>query len=184
MDYHYKKEFFRDWYARNKGKITKKEILQVIRTTSANNLQIWMLEKEPAPMKDGQTDTGDRDWLPLRCILRLCSHYDLKLSDFIEGAEDIKPKPRKKAQENAEITELQLKLAAAKQKLAEAKLDYEREINAIHAKYREREDNIRKGYDETIQKLLSRVPEQQQKEWPHMPVNDDAIYGQTDGKKG
>ena len=94
MDYHYKKEFFRDWYARNKGKITKKEILQVIRTTSANNLQIWMLEKEPAPMKDGQTDTGDRDWLPLRCILRLCNHYGLRLSDFIENAEE--PRQRKR----------------------------------------------------------------------------------------
>lgn len=183
MDYCYKKTFFRDWYQANKKEVKKTELMQVLRTSSGNNLNTWLLEKELPPLKDGQPDTGDRDWLPLRCILRLCAYYDLKLSDFIEGAEDIKP--RKKAKTGAANTELQLKLAAANQELAETKLDYEREINAIHASYREREDSIRKGYDETIAKLISRLPDHEQKDWLHMTVNDDGgLYSQTDGKKG
>ena len=153
MAYEYNKKFFRDWFEREK--IKKKDLLQVIQTSSANNLQIWLLEREPTPLKEGQTDTGDRDWLPLRCILRLCNHYGLKISNFIINAEE--PAPQKGRKDNRQ----QLEIAAMKNELLQAKLDHQEEINAIHAKYLEREDRIRKQYDKTIQELLKRLPDKQ-----------------------
>lgn len=153
MAYEYNKKFFRDWFEREK--IKKKDLLQVIQTSSANNLQIWLLEREPAPLKEGQTDTGDRDWLPLRCILRLCNHYGLKISNFIINAEE--PAPQKGRKDNRQ----QLEIAAMKNELLQAKLDHQEEINAIHAKYMEREDRIREQYDKTIQELMKRLPDKQ-----------------------
>lgn len=153
MAYEYNKKFFRDWFEREK--IKKKDLLQVIQTSSANNLQIWLLEREPTPLKEGQTDTGDRDWLPLRCILRLCNHYGLKISNFIINAEE--PAPQKGRKDNRQ----QLEIAAMKNELLQAKLDHQEEINAIHAKYLEREDRIREQYDKTIQELLKRLPDKQ-----------------------
>lgn len=153
MAYEYNKKFFRDWFEREK--IKKKDLLQVIQTSSANNLQIWLLEREPTPLKEGQTDTGDRDWLPLRCILRLCNHYGLKISNFIINAEE--PAPQKGRKDNRQ----QLEIAAMKNELLQAKLDHQEEINAIHAKYLEREDRIREQYDKTIQELLKRLPDRQ-----------------------
>lgn len=153
MAYEYNKKFFRDWFEREK--IKKKDLLQVIQTSSANNLQIWLLEREPAQLKEGQTDTGDRDWLPLRCILRLCNHYGLKISNFIINAEE--PAPQKGRKDNRQ----QLEIAAMKNELLQAKLDHQEEINAIHAKYLEREDRIREQYDKTIQELLKRLPDKQ-----------------------
>ena len=149
MAYKYNKEFFRQWFEREK--IKKKDLLQVIKTSSANNLQIWLLEKEPAPLKEGQTDTGDRDWLPLRCILHLCNHYGLKISDFIVNAEE--PAPQKGRKD----TRQQQELAALKMELLQARLDHQEELNAVHAEYREREDRIREQYDKTIQELLRRL---------------------------
>ena len=153
MAYEYNKKFFRDWFEREK--IKKKDLLQVIKTSSANNLQIWLLEKEPAPLKEGQTDTGDRDWLPLRCILHLCNHYGLKSSKFIINAEE--PAPQKGRKDNRQ----QLEIAAMKNELLQAKLDHQEELNAVHAEYREREDRIREQYDKTIQELLKRLPDKQ-----------------------
>ena len=153
MAYEYNKKFLRDWFEREK--IKKKDLLQVIQTSSANNLQIWLLEREPTPLKEGQTDTGDRDWLPLRCILRLCNHYGLKISNFIINAEE--PAPQKGRKDNRQ----QLEIAAMKNELLQAKLDHQEEINAIHAKYLEREDRIREQYDKTIQELLKRLPDKQ-----------------------
>jgi len=153
MAYEYNKKFFRDWFEREK--IKKKDLLQVIQTSSANNLQIWLLEREPTPLKEGQTDTGDRDWLPLRCILRLCNHYGLKISNFIINAEE--PAPQKGRKDNRQ----QLEIAAMKNELLQAKLDHQEEINAIHAKYLEREDRIREQYEKTIQELLKRLPDKQ-----------------------
>lgn len=186
MEYYYKREFLRDWFERNKKSVTKKEMMQVMGTTSANNLQVWMLEKKPPELKPGQTDTGDRDWLPLRCILRLCSRYDLKISDFIGGAEDIKVSRRRKVAADSPDVEMQLRLAATRQELAETRLDYEQRMNALHARYEEREDMIRKGYDDTIRRLLSRIPAAERQEWPHTgTVSDDGgVYGQTEGEKG
>lgn len=155
MEYYYKREFLRDWFERNKKSVTKKEMMQVMGTTSANNLQVWMLEKKPPELKPGQTDTGDRDWLPLRCILRLCNHYGLKISNFIINAEE--PAPQKGRKDNRQ----QLEIAAMKNELLQAKLDHQEEINAIHAKYLEREDRIREQYDKTIQELLKRLPDKQ-----------------------
>ena len=146
MAYEYNKKFFRDWFEREK--IKKKDLLQVIQTSSANNLQIWLLEREPTPLKEGQTDTGDRDWLPLRCILRLCNHYGLKISNFIINAEE--PAPQKGRKDNRQ----QLEIAAMKNELLQAKLDHQEEINAIHAKYLEREDRIRKLVHENGTTLL------------------------------
>ena len=153
MAYEYNKKFFRDWFEREK--IKKKDLLQVIQTSSANNLQIWLLEREPTPLKEGQTDTGDRDWLPLRCILRLCNHYGLKISNFIINAEE--PAPQKGRKDNRQ----QLEIATMKNELLQAKLDHQEEINAIHAKYLEREDRIREQYEKTIQELLKRLPDKQ-----------------------
>jgi len=153
MAYEYNKKFFRDWFEREK--IKKKDLLQVIQTSSANNLQIWLLEREPTPLKEGQTDTGDRDWLPLRCILRLCNHYGLKISNFIINAEE--PAPQKGRKDNRQ----QLEIAAMKNELLQAKLDHQEEINAIHAKYLDREDRIREQYEKTIQELLKRLPDKQ-----------------------
>lgn len=153
MAYEYNKKFFRDWFEREK--IKKKDLLQVIKTSSANNLQIWLLEKEPAPLKEGQTDTGDRDWLPLRCILHLCNHYGLKISDFIINAEE--PTAHKIRKDHRQ----QLEIAAIKNELLQAKLDHQEELNAVHAEYREREDRIREQYDKTIQELLKRLPDKQ-----------------------
>ena len=48
-----------------------------------------------------------------------------------------------------------------KNELLQAKLDHQEEINAIHAKYLEREDRIREQYDKTIQELLKRLPDKQ-----------------------
>ena len=97
MAYNYNKEFFRDWFKRMKGKVRKEDLKRVLRTSSANNIQLWLLEKEPPPLKEGQTDTGDRDWLPLRCILYLCNEYGLKISDFIEDAEEPAPAKKRRA---------------------------------------------------------------------------------------
>jgi ribosomal 50S subunit-associated protein YjgA (DUF615 family) len=80
---------------------------------------------------------------------------------------------------------MQLQLAATKQELAETRLDYEQRMNALHARYEEREDMIRKGYDDTIRRLLSRIPAAERQEWPHTAVSDDGgVYGQTEGAKG
>lgn len=90
--YKYKKEFFAEWKTRNK--IKPEEIKRVLKTSSGNNLQLWLGEREPKPLKDPTKDTGDRAWLPLRHILKLCNHYGLALSDFIENAEEPEAKPR------------------------------------------------------------------------------------------
>lgn len=104
MAYKYKKEFFRDWYIKMKGKVKKEDLKRVLRTSSANNIQLWLLEKDPPPLKEGQTDTGDRDWLPLRCILHLCNEYGLKISDFIEDADEPgKPKRRTESREQRQL---------------------------------------------------------------------------------
>lgn len=89
--YRYKKEFFPQWFEENKVK--KEEIKRVLNTSSGNNLQIWLGEREPKPLQDPSKDTGDRAWLPLRHILKLCNHYDLSLSDFIENAEEPEANP-------------------------------------------------------------------------------------------
>ena len=88
MAYFYKKEFFRDWYAKNRREVKKEDLKVVLGTSSGNSLQYWLLEKDLPPLADGKTDTGDRDWLPLRCILRLCNRYGLRISDFIGNAEE------------------------------------------------------------------------------------------------
>jgi len=91
MAYFYKKEFFRDWYAKNRREVKKEDLKVVLGTSSGNSLQYWLLERELPPLAAGKTDTGDRDWLPLRCILRLCNKYGLRLSDFIGNAEEPEP---------------------------------------------------------------------------------------------
>ncbi|MBP5714777.1 MAG: hypothetical protein J6X07_08790 [Prevotella sp.] len=119
MAYNYKKEFFRDWYEKNKKSIRKEDLKIVLKTSSANNLQYWLLEKPLPPLKEGQPDTGDRDWLPLRCILRLCNHYGLRLSDFIENAEE--PRQRKRQ------TKSETKTLAAVKEAYQAALDAKEE---------------------------------------------------------
>ena len=135
MAYNYKKEFFRDWYEKNKKSIRKEDLKIVLKTSSANNLQYWLLEKPLPPLKEGQPDTGDRDWLPLRCILRLCNHYGLRLSDFIENAEE----PRQRKRQTKSETET---LAAVKEAYQEALAAKEEALAAKNETIRAQQETI------------------------------------------
>ena len=119
---------------------------------SPDKIRIWAGEKALPKVNNEKLKEEDRGWIPLKHILRLCNHYDLKLSDFIGNAEEPTPQNvRKKSRQQLEMT-------AMKNELLQARLDHQEELNAVHAEYREREDRIRAQYNRTIQELLKRLP--------------------------
>ena len=137
MAYYYKKEFFRDWFDKNNRPGLKEELKDVLGTSSGNSLQYWLLQKEPPKLNDPTKDTGDRDWLPLRCILRLLNHYpDLKLSDFIEGAENFKSKKQKVVKADSET------LAAVKEAYKTALKEKEETASALRQTIKAQQETI------------------------------------------
>ena len=160
MGYYYKKEFFREWYEANSATVTKEALKVVLGTSSNNNLQYWLGEKElPALKSSRRIDDSDRGMLPLRCILRLCNHYGLHLSDFIGNAEEPKSDLRgRPSAREMKKDELVTKLSAVEKELTDERLNHAMEVNAINAKFQEREDRIRADYDRKIQMLIERIP--------------------------
>lgn len=135
MVYRYKKEFLRDFFYKKKMK--KKDLMHILDTSSANNVNVWLLERAPLPLKEGQKDTGDREWLPLRCIIYLLNRFpELRISDFIEGVED-PPQIEKVKYE----------------------LEYQRNINKLCEKNRDREDHIRAQYEQKIAQYERKIEE-------------------------
>ncbi len=150
MAYFYKKDFFGKW--KRKYGISTSELTRVLDFNSPDKIRIWAGEKALPKVNNEKLKEEDRGWIPLKHILRLCNHYDLKLSDFIGNAEEPTPQNvRKKSRQ-------QLELTAMKNELLQARLDHQEELNAVHAEYREREDRIRAQYNRTIQELLKRLP--------------------------
>ena len=150
MAYFYKKDFFGKW--KRKYGISTSELTRVLDLNSPDKIRIWAGEKALPKVNNEKLKEEDRGWIPLKHILRLCNHYDLKLSDFIGNAEEPTPQNvRKKSRQQLEMT-------AMKNELLQARLDHQEELNAVHAEYREREDRIRAQYNRTIQELLKRLP--------------------------
>lgn len=129
MAYRYKKEFFGEWL--RGSNIRREEIKQVLGSSNGNNLQVWLGERDPEPLKDAAKDTGDRAWLPLRHILKLCNHYGLHLSDFIENAEEPPVRQRRgpKTEEDTieNLKEKYEKQMADQQNMMQAAIDAQRE---------------------------------------------------------
>ncbi len=64
---------------------------------------------------------------------------------------------------NSDTDNITATIAVLKNELQQARSAYEQDINALHASYREREDQIRKNYDQTIKELILRIPLTQDK---------------------
>lgn len=82
MAYTYKKDFFGKW-KRQHG-ISTSELTRVLNFNSPDKIRIWAGEKALPEVNNEKLKEEDRGWIPLKHILRLCNHYGLKLSDFIE----------------------------------------------------------------------------------------------------
>lgn len=144
--YSYKKEFFKNWFEKKNKTLTKAKLGNVLGTSPMNSLQYWLLEKELPPLKDPSKDTGDRDWLPVRCILLLCNYFpDLKLSDFIENAEDVVIKRKANTQEKGD--------KATRLELLEEKLAHQQDMNALQQKMLEREKELQDSYERRMTEL-------------------------------
>lgn len=99
MSYVYKRDFLGKWMKKNG--ITSYALAEILHLKSTNNIDMWAGFKPPRETKKEPKE--DQDWLPLIHILRMCNHYpDLKLSDFIENAEDPKPARRRQEKDNVE----------------------------------------------------------------------------------
>lgn len=149
--YKYKKEFFAEWMTKNK--IKREEIKRVLNTSSGNNLQLWLGEREPEPLQDPTKDTGDRAWLPLRHILKLCNHYGLLLSDFIENAEEPEVKQRRTSTKTTNAT-----AAPLQQQLLQERIDHLQET-------KNHLETIISTQAETIQSLREQLAVLRRDEW-------------------
>ena len=85
MAYTYKKDFFGKW-KRQHG-ISTSELTRVLNFNSPDKIRIWAGEKALPEVNNEKLKEEDRGWIPLKHILKLCNHYGLKLSDFIEKLE-------------------------------------------------------------------------------------------------
>lgn len=117
-------------------------------------------------------DTGKP--LKLECMINLVNHFeDVQLSDFFIYEDtfesvDITPQVQKGVlrksnkrtmkETNSDTDNIAATIAVLKNELQQARSAYEQDINALHASYREREDQIRKNYDQTIKELILRIP--------------------------
>ena len=137
MAYFYKKDFFGKW--KRKNGISTAELSRVLEFNSPDKIRIWAGEKALPEVNNGKLKDEDRGWLPLKHILKLCNHYGLKISDFIENAEE--PVPQKKKSDNKE-------LEALRAELKDTELRHARELNTLHQEY-----------SRTIQDLMKRIPE-------------------------
>lgn len=151
------------------GKGTKANIVSAMngdredgRETTVKQLSRW-------------ADTGKP--IKTESMISLVNHFDdVALSDFFiyedtNESADIQPQEPKtrrqtrrgslqteQAEQTDGIDELRARLAAATHELLQTQLEHEKELNALRAKYEEREDRIREGYDHTIQTLAERIP--------------------------
>ena len=148
--YKYKKEFFATFMQKNK--IRREEIKRVLGTSSGNNLQLWLGEREPEPLQDPSKDTGDRAWLPLRHILKLCNHYGLHLSDFIENAEE--PEVKQRRQATRTTTSQDLRTAAIQQQLMQQRIDHLQEVATLREQQRQREEAIKEKITQDYEKRM------------------------------
>ena len=154
MAYVYKKDFFGSW--KKKKGISTAEIGRVLNFNSPDKIRIWAGEKELAEVNSTKLKDEERGWIPLKHILRLCNHYGLKISDFIENAEE-PAQPKRQKTEGSTDNRHRQQLTALQMELLQTKLDHQQEINALQAQYREREDRIRAQYDTTIQELMKHL---------------------------
>ena len=137
MAYTYKKDFFGKW-KRQHG-ISTSELTRVLNFNSPDKIRIWAGEKALPEVNNEKLKEEDRGWIPLKHILRLCNHYGLKLSDFIENAEE--PAPHKKAKaDSRDFDTIRMEL----------ELKHIKELNDIH-----------QGYKKTIDELMKKIPDVQ-----------------------
>lgn len=149
------------------GRGTKTQIVLAIndgrcdgRATTVKQLSLW-------------ADTGKP--MKVDAMVGLVNHFEgVELSDFFcyeDTNEPVTITPYLKNEirqkrydglsrdgDGKDLDELKAENAALKHELLQTQLEHEKELNALRAKYEEREDRIREGYDHTIRTLAERIP--------------------------
>lgn len=171
--YKYKKDFFGEWVRRNK--IKREEIKRVLGTSSGNNLQLWLGEKEPKPLQDITKDTDDRAWLPLRHILKICNHYGLRLADFIENADEPESRPRRP--QTKTTTDSDLRQASATQQLMQQRIDHLQEIAALKEQHQQMEQQIK---EKTVLEYEKRLKDLRQDMQSIISTQEETIHSLRD----
>lgn len=145
-NYIYKKEFFGEWL--RKSKVKRADVRHLLGSSNEERIQVWALEKPLPPTKRGDKDGEERAMLPLKHILKLCNHYDLSLSDFIENADEPQVKKRRGqgSDDSQEVRDMRLELL-------EARADHLQQMASQQEQARCREDAIRQEYEQKIAEL-------------------------------
>lgn len=181
---------------RRKG-LSAYALKDVLGIKSVNHIDVWSGKK---PLPELERPKEDQGWLPLVHILKICNTYpnDVTLGDFIEGAdEDVlqeKCQPEQVAashqhiidEKNREITTLQQKIMELKELVAELRTEMANQLLAsektigqvkdqMREKMTEREDKIRREYDEKVMEVIKSFAAAQRNNHNPSDKNTDKI---------
>lgn len=130
-----------------KSKVKRSDVRAVLGSNNEARIQIWALEKAPPPAKTADANDDDRVMLPLRHILKLCNHYDLSLSDFIENAEE-PPVSRRRGQREGRDGDV----SAVRLELLQQRIDHVQELRLVRETAAANEAKIRQDCEQQLLK--------------------------------
>lgn len=138
--YEYNVEFLRSWMEQNKK--MKKDVLEILDIQSYEMVRRW---------REGEAQMKTEN------ILSFCNATGISPAKFfLEDGHALSPDPEWLAGANS--TNDNVSETALRQELLQIRLEHQMELNALQNKYQEREDRIRKDYDDKIQRLIDRIP--------------------------
>ena len=146
-NYTYNADYFGEWFRSSGVTIT-----QLMKDLGVNNtsLKRWMIDKSNP--------------LPVEKLVLLCNIYDIDLSEFFfeDGRQaDVRP-PRNRETVRSEKKSFTTQPAPAadaitKEELLQLKLDHLQEVQRIQQEAREREEAMRKDYEQRIEEYKEMV---------------------------
>ena len=160
--YDYDFGFLRRWMDENRKR--QKDILGYVDIKSYEMTRRWV---------EGEVAMG------IDNILKFCNATGVSPTRFFtEDGHELLPEGMTVGA--AAVTD-DLPPSALRYELMKQKLDHELELNALHARYQEREDRIRADYDQKMQALIARIPEAKRNDvWE--PAQRDLRASDDDGE--
>ena len=145
-NYTYNADYFGEWFRSSGVTVT-----QLMKDLGVNNtsLKRWMIEKSNP--------------LPVEKMVLLCNIYDIDLSEFFfdDGRQaDVRPRQNRESAYSEKCSPTPSSPAAdtiTKEELLQLKLDHLQEVQRIQQVAREREEAMRKDYEQRIEEYKEMV---------------------------
>lgn len=144
-NYSYNRDFLGEWMRKEGIKLA--DVKRVLGLEGSDKIKMWAGQ---TPLPDVKNDRDDRGWMPLKHILKICNHFDLPLSSFIVNAEEPVTKKIRSARQQATADDRAAESQAIRLELLQTRLDHQREINMLNQQSRQREDDLRREYEEKL----------------------------------